>query len=117
LTSALVGDEWSASCPSRFNPGERALGTYWIGECLGPTAGLDNVEKRIFIPNLIRIPTPQSCSPEIKDEFEKCLEGGGLGIIEVYSKQVYSSKVPGIVDVPVEIRTEHFLNTSELRYN
>jgi hypothetical protein len=31
LTLALVGGEWSTSRPGRFNPGERALGTYWIG--------------------------------------------------------------------------------------
>jgi hypothetical protein len=31
LTSALDGDEWSASCPCRFTPGERAPGTFLIG--------------------------------------------------------------------------------------
>jgi hypothetical protein len=31
LTSALVGDEWSASRSGRFTPGERAPGTHWIG--------------------------------------------------------------------------------------
>jgi hypothetical protein len=31
LTSALDGDEWSASSPSRFTPGERALGNHWTG--------------------------------------------------------------------------------------
>jgi hypothetical protein len=30
LTSALVGGEWSASRPGRFNPGERVPGTHWI---------------------------------------------------------------------------------------
>jgi hypothetical protein len=29
LTSALNGDEWSASCPSPFIPVERAPGTQW----------------------------------------------------------------------------------------
>jgi hypothetical protein len=41
LTSALDGDEWS---PSR--PGERALGSYWLGRWVGPRAGLNAVEKR-----------------------------------------------------------------------
>jgi len=31
LTSVLNGGEWSASCPSHFNPREIAPGTHWIG--------------------------------------------------------------------------------------
>jgi hypothetical protein len=49
LTSALAGDEWSASCTSRFNPGETAPSTHWIGGWVSPRAGLDNVEKRKFL--------------------------------------------------------------------
>jgi hypothetical protein len=45
LTSAQVGGEWSASRPSRFTPGIRAPGTHWIGDWVGPRAGLDDVEK------------------------------------------------------------------------
>jgi hypothetical protein len=30
LTAALVGGEWTASRPGRFNPRERALDTHWI---------------------------------------------------------------------------------------
>jgi hypothetical protein len=33
--------EWSASRPCRFTPGERAPGTHWIGDWVGPRAGLD----------------------------------------------------------------------------
>jgi hypothetical protein len=44
VTSALVGGEWSAS--RRFIPGERALGTHWIGDWVDPRACLDDVEKR-----------------------------------------------------------------------
>jgi hypothetical protein len=46
MTSALVEGEWSASRPCRFTPGERAPGSHWIGGWVGPTAGLDDVEKR-----------------------------------------------------------------------
>jgi hypothetical protein len=46
LTSALDGGEWSASRPCRFNPGERASGTHWIGGWVGPRVRLDAVEKR-----------------------------------------------------------------------
>jgi hypothetical protein len=49
LTSALAGGEWSASCPCRFIPGERAPGTHCIGGWLDPRAGLDDVEKRKFL--------------------------------------------------------------------
>jgi hypothetical protein len=42
LTSALDGDEWSASRPGRFTPRERAPGTHWVG----PRAAQDAVVKR-----------------------------------------------------------------------
>jgi hypothetical protein len=45
LTSALAGGEWFASRPGRFNPGERAPGTHWIGGWVDPRAGLNDVEK------------------------------------------------------------------------
>jgi hypothetical protein len=49
LTSALVGDEWSASRPGRFTLGERAPGTHWVGGWVDPRARLDDVEKRKFL--------------------------------------------------------------------
>jgi hypothetical protein len=48
LTSALAGGEWSASRPCRFTPRERTPGTHWIGDWVGPRAGLDDMEKRRF---------------------------------------------------------------------
>jgi hypothetical protein len=45
LTLALVG-EWSASRLGRFTPWERAPGADCIGDWVGPSAGLDDVEKR-----------------------------------------------------------------------
>jgi hypothetical protein len=44
LTSALAGDEWSASRPCRFTPSTR-----WIGGWVDPRAGLDHVGKRKFL--------------------------------------------------------------------
>jgi hypothetical protein len=49
LTSALVGGEWSASRPGRFNPGERASDTLWIGGWVDLRSDLDDLEKRKFI--------------------------------------------------------------------
>jgi hypothetical protein len=49
LTSALGGDEWSASRPGRFTPGERTHGTHWIGRWVNPRAGRVGVEKRKFL--------------------------------------------------------------------
>jgi hypothetical protein len=46
LTSALDGDELSASCSGCFTPRERAPGTYWIGSWVGPTASLDTMLKK-----------------------------------------------------------------------
>jgi hypothetical protein len=48
LTSTLTEDEWSASGPGRFTPGERAPGAHWIGGWVGPRASLDYVVKRKF---------------------------------------------------------------------
>jgi len=46
LTSALDGGEWSASCPDRSYPRERAPGTHWIGGWVDPRLDLDAVAKR-----------------------------------------------------------------------
>jgi hypothetical protein len=40
LTSTLVINEWFASRPGSFTPG-----TNWIGGCVDPKAGLDDMEK------------------------------------------------------------------------
>jgi hypothetical protein len=45
LTSELDGGERSASRPSRFTVGEIAPGSHWIGDWMGPRAGLDVMEK------------------------------------------------------------------------
>jgi hypothetical protein len=45
LDSCLVEGEWSASRPGRCTHGERVPGTHWIGGCVDPRAGLDDVEK------------------------------------------------------------------------
>jgi hypothetical protein len=50
LASAVVGGEWSASRPGRFTPGERAPDTLWIVGWMGPSTGLDHVEKIKFLP-------------------------------------------------------------------
>jgi hypothetical protein len=52
LTSALDGDEWSASRPGRFTSRERTPGTHWIGGWVGPRAVLDTAVKR-------KIPSPR----------------------------------------------------------
>jgi hypothetical protein len=52
LPSALVEDEWSASRPDLFTPGEMAPATHWIGGRVGSRAGLDNVERRKRLPLL-----------------------------------------------------------------
>jgi hypothetical protein len=49
LTLALVGGEWSNSCPCHFTPGERTPSTLSIGGWVGPRAGLDDVEKGKFL--------------------------------------------------------------------
>jgi hypothetical protein len=41
---------WVASCPVRFTPGETLPGTHPTGGWVGPRTGLDDVEKRKFLP-------------------------------------------------------------------
>jgi hypothetical protein len=50
LTSALAGGEWSASRPGCFTLGEKAPGTQEIEGWVNPRVGLDDVEKRKFLP-------------------------------------------------------------------
>jgi hypothetical protein len=49
LTSALEGNESSASRLGRFTTAEIAHGTHWRGGWVGPRAGLDTVEKRAAV--------------------------------------------------------------------
>jgi hypothetical protein len=53
LTSALGGDERSASCSGYFTTRERDSGTHWLLGCMGSRTGLDAVVKRqIYCPRL-----------------------------------------------------------------
>jgi hypothetical protein len=52
LTSALVGVEWSASRPCRFNPRKRTPSTHWIGGWADPRASLDDLERENSYPHL-----------------------------------------------------------------
>jgi hypothetical protein len=45
LTSALDGDEWSASLPGCLIPRERAPSSHWIGGWVFPRVSLDAVAK------------------------------------------------------------------------
>jgi hypothetical protein len=47
--SALDGGEWLVSRSSHFTLGERAPDSHWIGDWVGPRAGLEAVEKRIAL--------------------------------------------------------------------
>jgi hypothetical protein len=44
VSSAIVRDDWLASCSSHF-----ALGIHWIEGWVGPPVSLDDVEKRKFL--------------------------------------------------------------------
>jgi hypothetical protein len=48
LTEALDGGEWLASLHFRFSPWGRAVGTHWVGGSVGPTAGLEAMEKNLL---------------------------------------------------------------------
>jgi hypothetical protein len=46
LTPALVGSGWWASCAGRLILSERVSGTHWTEDYMGPTAGMDVLNKR-----------------------------------------------------------------------
>jgi len=60
LTSALDGGEWLAPCSRRFPLGECGLPTHWIGDCVGPIAGLYAVAKKIPSPPVLGTETRSS---------------------------------------------------------
>jgi hypothetical protein len=49
LILAVAAGEWSASHPGRFTPGTHWTG-HWTGGWVDPRAGLENMEKRKFLP-------------------------------------------------------------------
>jgi hypothetical protein len=49
LTSGIIGGQWSPLLPGRFTPRYRAPGVHWKGGWVGPSAGLDDREKRTFL--------------------------------------------------------------------
>jgi hypothetical protein len=51
LNSVLISGEWSAPRLDSFTPRERAPGTHCIGGCVGPRAGLNDMEKWKFLPS------------------------------------------------------------------
>jgi hypothetical protein len=50
LTSALDGEEWSASRPGCFTPEEKVPSIHWMGTGMGgtPEMGLNAVEKNLL---------------------------------------------------------------------
>jgi hypothetical protein len=48
LTAVIVGGEWSVLQPGRFTPEERARGSHWIGDWVGPRTGLEDVERKKY---------------------------------------------------------------------
>jgi hypothetical protein len=50
LISAFVGGKWSVSRTGRFILGESVPVAHWIEGWVAPRAGLDDVEKRQFLP-------------------------------------------------------------------
>jgi hypothetical protein len=63
LTSALVENEWSASRPRRFNPGERDPGTHWTGGWVGNSRSLRQGEVKILDHAGTQTPTPSVVQP------------------------------------------------------
>jgi hypothetical protein len=62
LISPQAGGQWSASRTDRFNPGERAACTLWVGSRVDPRSGLDDLET-VLVSTGTRTLNPQLSSP------------------------------------------------------
>jgi hypothetical protein len=63
LTSALDGDEWSATRPGRFTTCEISRGTHWIWGWAIPRTSLDVMENRKI--STLPVFEPRPCSPPL----------------------------------------------------
>jgi hypothetical protein len=88
LTSALAGVEWSASHPGRFTPGEIVPATHWIGSWVDPRAGLDDVEKSIFLPLPELGPGPL-CRPPVASCYTDCAIPDSIVYIYMYTLKFF----------------------------
>jgi hypothetical protein len=48
LILAPAGSKWSALCPGRFTPKERSPSVNWLEGCVGPRAGLHDVDRKFY---------------------------------------------------------------------
>jgi hypothetical protein len=87
LTLALVGGEWLASRPCSFIPAERDPGTHWIAGCMGPTAGLDDVEKRKFL-TLPGLELPPSGRPASRQSLYRLRYSGSLAVRTIFANLI-----------------------------
>jgi hypothetical protein len=96
LSSALVGGEWSASRPGCITRGERAPGTHWIGGWVDPRTGLDDVERRKFLP-LPRLELRSLCPPARSQSLYRLRYPGSLLVANVPIKGFDFENNPNII--------------------
>jgi hypothetical protein len=111
LTSAADGRNRSVSRLDRFTPGETATSNHWTGGWMDSRASLDGTEKRTILsllgidpppssPQLVAIPTEQSCSLFFKTS-------GKIGSISNYKSIKYSLHVTLYIR-EFNIKKQHF---------
>jgi hypothetical protein len=84
LTSALAGGGWSAPRPGRFTLEEKTLDTRWIGGWVGPRAGMDDGEKRKFLPPLGIELRPLDCSARSQSIYRLRYPGSNIKVRDFY---------------------------------
>jgi hypothetical protein len=92
FTSALDGNEWSASRPCRFIRRERVSGTHWIG-WMGPRAVLDSVVKRKF-PSPHREANPRT--PIVQPVAQRYTDGAITALHDL-SLSLFNDDVPKLL--------------------
>jgi hypothetical protein len=97
LTSALDGEEWSASRPGRaFSPGERTPSTPCTGDWVGPRAGLntDPIGK-VLLP----LPGSNPVCPVVQSVVRHCTDRATPAPINMYLIMLFQILILFFVDV------------------
>jgi hypothetical protein len=71
FTSAVVGSEWSVSCPGHFTPTEINRVTHLIGGWVGPEISLDYMKRRKSYPYRVSNSDPSVVQP-VASRYNNC---------------------------------------------
>jgi hypothetical protein len=130
LTSAVDGDEWSASLPGRFIPKERAPGTHWIGSWVGPDQSkcqsqftvliklFERTDASLWSLQLIELLMAQGvtncCVLQILRKVTKCIQNCSVPVLQLFGGTSEAHLTADMWIWPGEQETKHQLDEGSL---